>query len=572
MEALTRTYTTVKLCDDIQAGFRHIEEANLHKRTPFHQQLPFKLHARQQRHPESLLAAIVIKMQDFPRVVTFQVSALYEHSMYDFYMELFQDGELIHRHHRVLVAELEQEGALYQAEGYHRIFSLSVWKSIVEHRPASGSSTCGYTVYCVLSDTFPGLRTADEDELIASARASKLCPCAHEELQHKHESDPGSAQSHVENEIESMDEQHGMLSDLHGVNHPLVTISFKSPSIVCHGFNNSKMVVKFNLLGAVPGFRYRLFVQELAPGAGNLIRQHKTLLVVISNTSANEVAIPLAVFDARQDMFHLIIVVWDALEGLSSQDAYLAYKELVAPFLCARIDVKGLDGPGSLMTLIAGPPSIESSHSPNERGGGGSEHISAGHDSLLCVLIPFRDGCGWHSKNRSTQLDEFLDYMKRWLIDRGHTNFLFVVSEQSQAGSFNKGLVYNIGALEAFRCGCKYLVCVCVCACMCVYVCIHTHIHTHTHTHTHTQVFHDVDQFPVNPSNDYFYQGAPTHMCTWSTQFGTNIYACTHKHTHTGNIGARRYGVKYMINIRIHVYICYICKFMYTYIHMCMHN
>ena len=108
---------------------------------------------------------------------------------------------------------------------------------------------------------------------------------------------------------------------------------------------------------------------------------------------------------------------------------------------------------------------------------------------LLCLVVPFRDGCGWHGKDRLVQLDEYLDYMKQWLIDRGHTHFLFVVSEQSQAGLFNKGLMFNLGALVAFRAGCEHL------------------------------IFHDVDQFPTNPLNDYVYRGTPTHMCTWSSMF-----------------------------------------------------
>jgi hypothetical protein len=435
------------LCRDIEEQIPQVEEADAYQRTPFHQQFPFKLHTRQQRHPESLLAAIAIKMQDFPRVVTVKVSALYEHSMYDFYMVLFEDGERIHQHHRVLGAELEQEGALYQAEGYHRLFNLSVWKSIVDHRHRdSGSSTCRYTIYCFLSDTFPGL-PLDDDELVASSTSTTICPCAHAEgHQHEHElteheSNLGSAQSHIDSTNESTDE-HGMLSDLHGVNHPLVSISFKSPAIVCQGLNNSEIVVKFNLVGTVPGFRYRLWVQELVLSAGHLVRQQKTLLVSIFNTGDNEVAISLTLFDERQDMFRLVIGVWDALQGLSSQDAYLGQRELVAPLACSRIELpKGLDSPESLAAFIASPLSRKSNH-PHNQGGGGSERISAGHD-LLCVLIPFRDGCGWHSKDRSSQLDEFLGYMKQWLTSRGHTNFLFIVSEQSQATHSQKPALFE---------------------------------------------------------------------------------------------------------------------------------
>ena len=113
-------------------------------------------------------------------------------------------------------------------------------------------------------------------------------------------------------------------------------------------------------------------------------------------------------------------------------------------------------------------------------------------EPLLCIIVPFRDGCGWHGHDRSSQLDFFLAQMTKWLTDRGHTSFRFVVSEQSQRGLFNKGLLFNIGALAAFSEGCEHL------------------------------VFHDVDQLPQNTRNDYFYTGHPTHLCTWSSQYPSN--------------------------------------------------
>ena len=110
---------------------------------------------------------------------------------------------------------------------------------------------------------------------------------------------------------------------------------------------------------------------------------------------------------------------------------------------------------------------------------------------LLCIVLPYRDGCGWNSLDRSHQLIKIIDYLTHWLIARGHSDFLFIVSEQAQTGLFNKGLMMNLGALAAFEAGCEHL------------------------------CFHDVDQFPENPLNDYFYRGSPTHLCTWSSQFGS---------------------------------------------------
>ena len=122
---------------------------------------------------------------------------------------------------------------------------------------------------------------------------------------------------------------------------------------------------------------------------------------------------------------------------------------------------------------------------------GESEEDSA--QPLLCIIVPIRDGCGWHGYDRWSQLDFFLGYMTQWLTARGHTLFRFIISEQSQRGLFNKGVLFNIGALTAVSEGCEHL------------------------------VFHDVDQLPQNPRNDYFYTGHPTHLCTWSTQFSTGM-------------------------------------------------
>ena len=109
---------------------------------------------------------------------------------------------------------------------------------------------------------------------------------------------------------------------------------------------------------------------------------------------------------------------------------------------------------------------------------------------LLCLVLPFRDGCGLNGFNRTRQLDTFLDYMTDWLQSRGHSEFRFVVSEQSQRGLFNKGLLFNLGSVKAFSMGCEYV------------------------------VFHDIDQLPTNPENNYqVHRAGPLHMCTNTTQY-----------------------------------------------------
>lgn len=85
-------------------------------------------------------------------------------------------------------------------------------------------------------------------------------------------------------------------------------------------------------------------------------------------------------------------------------------------------------------------------------------------------------------------MDQFVHNMTAWLEARGHDNFHFVVAEQTQSGLFNKGILFNLGALKSFSMGCEHL------------------------------VFHDVDQLPIHPENDYRYTGEPLHLCVKTTQ------------------------------------------------------
>ena len=91
------------------------------------------------------------------------------------------------------------------------------------------------------------------------------------------------------------------------------------------------MLLKAGLVGAVPGFRYTVEVQEYS--LAGAVRQQQTA-VFSGNESASDWAVSLVLFDERQTRFRLTIGVWDAHEGLASQDAFLAFKDFSAPLSC----------------------------------------------------------------------------------------------------------------------------------------------------------------------------------------------------------------------------------------------
>jgi uncharacterized protein YifN (PemK superfamily) len=91
----------------------------------------------------------------------------------------------------------------------------------------------------------------------------------------------------------------------------------------------------------------------------------------------------------------------------------------------------------------------------------------------LGIIVPYR--------NRPKQLDEFLTHLKSYL---GGTdiNYEIIVVNQDNAKQFNRGMLLNIGFIEAKNLKCDYV------------------------------VFHDVDMLPIYV--DYSYSNIPLHLAT----------------------------------------------------------
>ena len=121
----------------------------------------------------------------------------------------------------------------------------------------------------------------------------------------------------------------------------------------------------------------------------------------------------------------------------------------------------------------------------------------------LAIIVAFRDkplDRNSQGAGRLQNLREWTPYMCNFL----NTTLLgpvdvFIV-EQTQAGPFNKGALFNVGYHMALERDNDYF------------------------------VFHDVDHVPENPLNTYEYSSEATHLCVRTSQFG-------YKDMHGGSLG-----------------------------------
>ncbi len=121
----------------------------------------------------------------------------------------------------------------------------------------------------------------------------------------------------------------------------------------------------------------------------------------------------------------------------------------------------------------------------------------------LAIIVAFRDKA--HDQNsqgagRINNLREWIPYMCNFL----NTTLLGPVDvyivEQTQAGPFNKGALFNVGYHMAIERNSDYF------------------------------VFHDVDHVPENPLNTYGYSPEAIHLCARTSQF-------EYKDMHSGSLG-----------------------------------
>ena len=97
----------------------------------------------------------------------------------------------------------------------------------------------------------------------------------------------------------------------------------------------------------------------------------------------------------------------------------------------------------------------------------------------LGIVIPYR--------NRYEHLQEFKKRIVQYLDSKSYENYLIIIVEQDNAKLFNRGMLCNIGFIEAQRNKCDYI------------------------------VIHDIDMIPIDV--DYSYSTTPVHLATDNIPF-----------------------------------------------------
>jgi hypothetical protein len=117
---------------------------------------------------------------------------------------------------------------------------------------------------------------------------------------------------------------------LHGEHHPPVGIGFGAQPLVSRG--QGRMELRFHVVGALIGFKYRIVLQEVDILVHRVIQQQEMRWSLIDDSASNEITAALAIMDStKTDQFKFAIGVWDAHAGLSEEDALVARKDAMFP-------------------------------------------------------------------------------------------------------------------------------------------------------------------------------------------------------------------------------------------------
>jgi hypothetical protein len=92
------------------------------------------------------------------------------------------------------------------------------------------------------------------------------------------------------------------------------------------------MELRFRVVGAVIGFKYRIVLQEADILVHRVIQQQEISFSLIDDSASNEITAELAIMDStKSDRIKFAIGVWDAHAGLSEYEALLARKDSTFP-------------------------------------------------------------------------------------------------------------------------------------------------------------------------------------------------------------------------------------------------
>jgi hypothetical protein len=119
-------------------------------------------------------------------------------------------------------------------------------------------------------------------------------------------------------------------NELHGEHHPPVAIRFGAEPLVAGG--QGRMELRFHVVGALIGFKYRIVLQEVDIPMHRVIQQQEIRFSPIDDSASNEITAELVESDStKTDRIKFSIGVWDAQAGLSEYEALLARKDSTFP-------------------------------------------------------------------------------------------------------------------------------------------------------------------------------------------------------------------------------------------------
>jgi hypothetical protein len=120
--------------------------------------------------------------------------------------------------------------------------------------------------------------------------------------------------------------------ELHGEHHPPVAIRFGAEPLVAIG--QGRMELRFLVVGALVGFKYRIVLQEADILVHRVIQQQEISFSPTEDSASNEITAELAIMDStKTELIRFAIGVWDAHEGLSEEEALVAGKDATFPLL-----------------------------------------------------------------------------------------------------------------------------------------------------------------------------------------------------------------------------------------------
>ena len=129
-------------------------------------------------------------------------------------------------------------------------------------------------------------------------------------------------------------EREGEAKELHGEHHPPVVIKFGAEPLVASG--QGRMELRFHVVGALIGFKYRIVLQEADILVHRVIQQQEISFSPTDDSASNEITAELDIMYIRHYKTNHIrfgMGVWDAHAGLREDEALIARKDATFPLL-----------------------------------------------------------------------------------------------------------------------------------------------------------------------------------------------------------------------------------------------